>query len=78
MQNKTISLRICITFYKANETMASLQKAPMSENEEMLIKAVKGKNSCDIKKYLSADDVKVDCLDENGMSPLQHAAYYGE
>ncbi|KAG1701331.1 Ankyrin repeat and MYND domain-containing protein 2 [Nymphon striatum] len=49
----------------------------LSENEKLLIEAVKAKNISDIKKYLSENDANVDCLDENGMPPLQHAAYFG-
>lgn len=53
----------------ATEGLTDLQKeifTKISQNE-----------ACELKALLAQNKLKVDFVDENGMSPLQHACYKG-
>ncbi|XP_060582578.1 ankyrin repeat and MYND domain-containing protein 2-like [Ruditapes philippinarum] len=50
----------------------------LSENEKKLIDAINRGALAEVKVLLQEKDVKVDCLDESGMTPLQHAAFRGK
>ena len=45
--------------------------------EKTLIKAISGGDFQEVVNIVSTSDVNINCIDENGMSPLQHAAYKG-
>lgn len=49
----------------------------LTEKEKLLFQKVQEGNEDEVKTLLSSDDVRVDPLDEHGMTPLQHAAYRG-
>ncbi|XP_053408238.1 ankyrin repeat and MYND domain-containing protein 2-like [Mercenaria mercenaria] len=50
----------------------------LSENEKKLIDAINRGAIQEVKILLQEKDVKFDCLDESGMTPLQHAAFRGK
>lgn len=57
--------------------MSTSAKPDLSENEKNLFEAVLTKNADDVKELLDKDDVRIDCLDEHGSTPLQQAAFKG-
>ncbi|XP_078519900.1 ankyrin repeat and MYND domain-containing protein 2 isoform X1 [Lissotriton helveticus] len=56
--------------------MAS-KKRDLTESEKELITAVSKGNVQDAARLLGDKNVRVNCLDEHGMTPLMHAAYKG-
>uniref|UniRef100_A0A131Y2N7 Putative mynd zn-finger and ankyrin repeat protein n=2 Tax=Ixodes ricinus TaxID=34613 RepID=A0A131Y2N7_IXORI len=55
--------------------MAPLTKGELSDTEKELYKAVQAGDLAEARTLLNK--VRIDCLDEHGMTPLQHAAYRG-
>lgn len=55
--------------------MSQPQKGDLSENEKKLIDKCGQGSLEEVKVLLKEQDVRVDCLDESGMTPLQHAAF---
>lgn len=54
------------------------KKGDLNEAEKRLVDHVQKNELEAVKMVLSESSVGVDCLDENGMTPLQHAAYRGD
>lgn len=52
-----------------------VKKGDLTEDEKAIHKAVQEGDLAQVRTLLNS--VRVDCLDENGMTPLQHAAYRG-
>ncbi|XP_078580177.1 ankyrin repeat and MYND domain-containing protein 2-like [Branchiostoma floridae x Branchiostoma japonicum] len=51
------------------------KKGDLNDDEKDLIAQINAGDISQVKTLLSKNNVRVDCLDENGMTPLQHAAY---
>ncbi|XP_064617982.1 ankyrin repeat and MYND domain-containing protein 2-like [Liolophura sinensis] len=49
----------------------------MSEQEKKLFDSIVQGSAEEVKSLLAVDGVRVDCIDDTGMSPLQHAAFRG-
>lgn len=58
---------------------ASPKKSPMTltESEKLLFENIQKSNVSEVMRLLNDKETRIDCLDENGMTPLQHAAYRG-
>ncbi|MEE6466430.1 hypothetical protein FKM82_006949 [Ascaphus truei] len=50
----------------------------LTEGEKELITAISKGNVHEAAEFLGRKDVRVNCLDEHGMTPLMHAAYKGK
>ncbi|KAL4229110.1 Ankyrin repeat and MYND domain-containing protein 2 [Mactra antiquata] len=50
----------------------------LTANEKLLIKLINKAGREEVRAILQEKDVKIDCLDESGMTPLQHAAFRGK
>ncbi|XP_052806837.1 ankyrin repeat and MYND domain-containing protein 2-like [Mya arenaria] len=50
----------------------------LSENEKKLLEAITKGNLPEVQTLLQEKDVKVNCLDDTGMTPLQHAVFRGK
>ncbi|XP_035217493.1 ankyrin repeat and MYND domain-containing protein 2-like [Stegodyphus dumicola] len=57
--------------------MAS-SKSELSDAEKELFKYTQERNYEEVKRLLTTENVSVDCVDDDGMTPLQHAAYKGD
>ncbi|XP_011502049.1 PREDICTED: ankyrin repeat and MYND domain-containing protein 2 [Ceratosolen solmsi marchali] len=55
--------------------MSSVESLPQLQKE--IFNKISSNKTDDLKTILAANKVKVDFIDENGMSPLQHACYKG-
>ncbi|KAI0208993.1 Ankyrin repeat and MYND domain-containing protein 2 [Lamellibrachia satsuma] len=55
--------------------MAPPNKGDLNEDEEKLLECINQGNSDDVKELLAKQTTHVDCLDKNGMTPLQQAAF---
>ena len=49
----------------------------LSDSEKLLFENIQKLNVSEVIRLLNDDGVRVNCLDKNGMTPLQHAAYRG-
>ncbi|XP_048366893.1 ankyrin repeat and MYND domain-containing protein 2 isoform X2 [Sphaerodactylus townsendi] len=58
--------------------MAPLKKGDLSEEEKELLEVVGKGNTEEAARLLGNKNVRVNCLDEHGMTPLMHAAYKGK
>ncbi|XP_033624829.1 ankyrin repeat and MYND domain-containing protein 2-like [Asterias rubens] len=58
--------------------MAGKKKGELSNSEKELFESIQSGNIELIRQLLGASDVSVNCLDEHGMTPLQHAAFKGQ
>ncbi|XP_036371963.1 ankyrin repeat and MYND domain-containing protein 2-like [Megalops cyprinoides] len=58
--------------------MASPQKGDLSAEEKELLQVIAAGNVVEASRLLGCRNVRVNCLDEYGMSPLMHAAYKGK
>ncbi|XP_050407199.1 ankyrin repeat and MYND domain-containing protein 2 isoform X2 [Patella vulgata] len=60
--------------------MAANKKGELSENEEKLVEKINENDGSfeEVQNLLKEKDVRVDCLDSTGMTPLQHAAFRGK
>ncbi|XP_068616397.1 ankyrin repeat and MYND domain-containing protein 2a isoform X2 [Brachionichthys hirsutus] len=58
--------------------MSAPKKGDMSSSEKELFEVISTGNVHEASRLLGCKDVRVNCLDENGMTPLMHAAYKGK
>lgn len=49
----------------------------LSEKEKKLYSLIQTDKTHELKDLLKERDVRIDCVDEHGMTPLQQAAYKG-
>ncbi|XP_023232181.1 ankyrin repeat and MYND domain-containing protein 2-like [Centruroides sculpturatus] len=52
-------------------------KTQLNEKEKRIYTLIEANSVEEIKQLLNDQDIKIDCLDEQGMTPLQHAAFRG-
>ncbi|XP_030644344.1 ankyrin repeat and MYND domain-containing protein 2-like [Chanos chanos] len=62
----------------APQSRASPKKGDLTAAEKEMLQVVVSGNIQEALKLLSGGDVRVNCLDECGMTPLMHAAYKGK
>lgn len=55
----------------------SNNKPKLNEKEKKLYSLIEENSIEEVKRLLNDQDVKIDCLDDQGMTPLQHAAFRG-
>ncbi|XP_038595786.1 ankyrin repeat and MYND domain-containing protein 2 isoform X1 [Tachyglossus aculeatus] len=58
--------------------MAGPQKGGLSQEEKELLDVIAQGNMQEAGRLLGSKNVRVNCLDEHGMTPLMHAAYKGK
>ncbi|KAJ7985394.1 hypothetical protein DPEC_G00351600 [Dallia pectoralis] len=58
--------------------MSTPKKGDLSSTEKELFQVIAAGNVQEASRLLGCRDVRVNCLDENGMTPLMHAAYKGK
>ncbi|XP_072572141.1 ankyrin repeat and MYND domain-containing protein 2a isoform X2 [Paramormyrops kingsleyae] len=58
--------------------MAAPKKGDLSATEKDLFQVISAGNVQEASRLLGCKDVRVNCLDEYGMTPLMHAAYKGK
>ncbi|XP_015277068.1 PREDICTED: ankyrin repeat and MYND domain-containing protein 2 isoform X2 [Gekko japonicus] len=58
--------------------MAPLKKGDLNEEEKELLEVLGKGNTEEAARLLGNKNVRVNCLDEHGMTPLMHAAYKGK
>ncbi|KAK0149719.1 Ankyrin repeat and MYND domain-containing protein 2 [Merluccius polli] len=58
--------------------MSAPKKGDLSSTENELFQVITAGNVQEASRLLGCKDVRVNCLDENGMTPLMHAAYKGK
>uniref|UniRef100_A0A4W5NET1 Ankyrin repeat and MYND domain containing 2a n=1 Tax=Hucho hucho TaxID=62062 RepID=A0A4W5NET1_9TELE len=58
--------------------MSAPKKGYLSSTERELFVVIAAGNVQEASRLLGCKDVRVNCLDENGMTPLMHAAYKGK
>uniref|UniRef100_UPI001446D9C4 ankyrin repeat and MYND domain-containing protein 2-like n=1 Tax=Epinephelus lanceolatus TaxID=310571 RepID=UPI001446D9C4 len=58
--------------------MAAPKKGDLSSSEKELFGVITEGNVQEASRLLGCKDVRVNCLDEYGMTPLMHAAYKGK
>ncbi|KAK7886208.1 hypothetical protein WMY93_025829 [Mugilogobius chulae] len=58
--------------------MSAPKKGDLSPSEKELFEVITGGNVQEASRLLGCKDVRVNCLDEYGMTPLMHAAYKGK
>ncbi|KAE8596394.1 hypothetical protein XENTR_v10016083 [Xenopus tropicalis] len=54
------------------------RKGELTEEERQLLTHISQGNIQETRRLLGSKDVRVNCLDEHGMTPLMHAAYKGK
>ncbi|XP_019724324.1 ankyrin repeat and MYND domain-containing protein 2-like isoform X2 [Hippocampus comes] len=57
---------------------APTQKGQLTASERKLLQVIEAGDVQEAAQMLTSDDVRVNCLDECGMTPLMHAAYKGK
>ncbi|KTF98356.1 hypothetical protein cypCar_00032060 [Cyprinus carpio] len=57
--------------------MSAPQKGDLTDTEKELLQVIAAGNVQEASRLLGSKDVRVNCLDEYGMTPLMHAAYKG-
>ncbi|XP_072109481.1 ankyrin repeat and MYND domain-containing protein 2a [Mobula birostris] len=58
--------------------MAPLKKGDLTEEETELLQVISEGNIQEAGRLLGSKNVRVNCLDQHGMTPLMHAAYKGK
>ncbi|XP_068560525.1 ankyrin repeat and MYND domain-containing protein 2-like [Cebidichthys violaceus] len=58
--------------------MAASQKGDLSASEQKILQVISAGDVQEASQLLASKDVRVNCLDEYGMTPLMHAAYKGQ
>ncbi|XP_043972213.1 ankyrin repeat and MYND domain-containing protein 2a [Gambusia affinis] len=58
--------------------MSTAKKGDLSPSEKELFQVISAGNVQEASRLLGCKDVRVNCLDEYGMTPLMHAAYKGK
>ncbi|XP_056613712.1 ankyrin repeat and MYND domain-containing protein 2a isoform X2 [Triplophysa dalaica] len=58
--------------------MSAPKKGDLSDTERELLLVIAAGNVQEASRLIGSKDVRVNCLDENGMTPLMHAAYKGK
>ncbi|EDL36851.1 ankyrin repeat and MYND domain containing 2, isoform CRA_a, partial [Mus musculus] len=59
-------------------TMGHIKKGELTQEEKELLEVIGKGTVQEAGRLLSSKNVHVNCLDENGMTPLMHAAYKGK
>nr|XP_057903109.1 ankyrin repeat and MYND domain-containing protein 2-like isoform X1 [Doryrhamphus excisus]XP_057903110.1 ankyrin repeat and MYND domain-containing protein 2-like isoform X1 [Doryrhamphus excisus]XP_057903111.1 ankyrin repeat and MYND domain-containing protein 2-like isoform X1 [Doryrhamphus excisus] len=58
--------------------MAAPQKGQLTASERKILQVIEAGDVQEAALLLACEDVRVNCLDEDGMTPLMHAAYKGK
>ncbi|XP_072303186.1 ankyrin repeat and MYND domain-containing protein 2-like isoform X1 [Eucyclogobius newberryi] len=58
--------------------MAAPQKGDLSSAERKMLQVIAAGDVQEAAQLLDTNEVRINCLDENGMTPLMHAAYKGK
>ncbi|XP_034560145.1 ankyrin repeat and MYND domain-containing protein 2-like isoform X2 [Notolabrus celidotus] len=58
--------------------MTEAQRGDLSDLERRILQVISAGNVQEAAKLLANNNIRINCLDENGMTPLMHAAYKGE
>ncbi|XP_061764337.1 ankyrin repeat and MYND domain-containing protein 2-like isoform X2 [Nerophis ophidion] len=58
--------------------MAAPHKGELTASERKILQVIEAGDVQEAAQLLASDDVRVNCLDEYGMTPLMHAAYKGK
>ncbi|XP_047461522.1 ankyrin repeat and MYND domain-containing protein 2-like isoform X2 [Mugil cephalus] len=58
--------------------MAAPQKGDLSASERKILQVIAAGDVQEAAQLLESNEVRVNCLDEHGMTPLMHAAYKGK
>ncbi|KAM6974142.1 LOW QUALITY PROTEIN: ankyrin repeat and MYND domain-containing protein 2-like [Tautogolabrus adspersus] len=58
--------------------MAEAQRGDLSDSERRILQVICEGEVQEAAELLANNDVRINCLDENGMTPLMHAAYKGK
>ncbi|XP_033830768.1 ankyrin repeat and MYND domain-containing protein 2-like [Periophthalmus magnuspinnatus] len=58
--------------------MAAPQKGDLSAAERKMLQVITAGDVQEVAQLLASNEVRINCLDENGMTPLMHAAYKGK
>ncbi|XP_037119431.1 ankyrin repeat and MYND domain-containing protein 2-like isoform X2 [Syngnathus acus] len=58
--------------------MAVPNKGELTASEKKLLQVIEAGDAQEVAQILTSEDVRVNCLDECGMTPLMHAAYKGK
>nr|KAF6468903.1 ankyrin repeat and MYND domain containing 2 [Molossus molossus] len=58
--------------------MVHIKKGELSQEEKALLEVIGKGTIQEAGTLLASKNVRVNCLDENGMTPLMHAAYKGK
>ncbi|XP_067221803.1 ankyrin repeat and MYND domain-containing protein 2a [Chanodichthys erythropterus] len=58
--------------------MSTPKKGDLTDTEKELLQVIAAGNVQEASRLLGSKDVRVNCLDEYGMTPLMHAAYKGK
>ncbi|XP_026562150.1 ankyrin repeat and MYND domain-containing protein 2 isoform X3 [Pseudonaja textilis] len=58
--------------------MALPKRGDLNEEEKALLEVISSGNTEEASRLLGSKTVRVNCLDEHGMTPLMHAAYKGK
>ncbi|MCJ8740251.1 hypothetical protein PDJAM_G00056730 [Pangasius djambal] len=58
--------------------MSVIKKGDLTDTEKELLEVIAAGNVQEASRLLGSKDVRVNCLDEYGMTPLMHAAYKGK
>ncbi|XP_028317227.1 ankyrin repeat and MYND domain-containing protein 2-like isoform X1 [Gouania willdenowi] len=58
--------------------MAAAQRGDLTTSERRILQLISEGDVHQVSQLLSDENVRINCLDENGMTPLMHAAYKGK
>ncbi|XP_054620093.1 ankyrin repeat and MYND domain-containing protein 2-like isoform X1 [Dunckerocampus dactyliophorus] len=58
--------------------MAAPRKGQLTASERKILQVIEAGDVQEAAQLLAGEDVRVNCLDEDGMTPLMHAAYKGK
>ncbi|KAI3360366.1 hypothetical protein L3Q82_002230 [Scortum barcoo] len=67
-----------LSFTLLMPTMSAPKRGDLSPSEKELFEVITAGNVQEASRLLGCKDVRVNCLDEYGMTPLMHAAYKGK
>ncbi|XP_074543455.1 ankyrin repeat and MYND domain-containing protein 2-like isoform X2 [Halichoeres trimaculatus] len=58
--------------------MAENRRGDLSDSERKILQVISAGDVQEAAEMLANNNIRINCLDENGMTPLMHAAYKGE